>query len=144
MAPLIDSGAPARAYVVYARDGEARSCRALVVGTPAAPWHERYMRRVVSEALDAVPDGEARIHRRALKRAERSADRQATMRARRLRQVAEFLMQVPFETELPAVGTHCDQDTLARALGCSQSTFVRLAAGAGIPIGRYCSRRTGS
>lgn len=137
VAPLLDAGAPARAYVVDAGDGEAWSCRALVVGAAAAPWHERHMRHVVREALDAVPEREARLQRRALKRAERSADRQATMRTRRLRQAVETLMAVPFEPEFPAIGSHCDPDTLDDALGCSRSTIVRLAAGAGISIGRY-------
>jgi len=139
VAPLLDSGAPARAYVVDAGDGEVWSCRALVVGAAATPWHERHMRHVVREALDAIPEREARLHRRTLKRAERSADRAATMRTRRLRQAVEVLMGVPFEPELPAVGSHCDPDTLARALGCSRSTIVRLAASVGIPIGRYCT-----
>ncbi|MGG3810119.1 HIRAN domain-containing protein [Methylorubrum rhodesianum] len=37
VAPLLDSGASGRAYVVDAGDGEAWSCRALVVGQAATP-----------------------------------------------------------------------------------------------------------
>lgn len=137
VAPLLDVGAPGRAYVIDAGDGEAWSCRALIVGAAAAPWHERHMRHVVSEALHARPDGEIRRHRRALKRAERAADRACTMRTRRLRQAVDVLLGVPFDPELPAVGGRCTPEALARALACSRSTVVRIAGGVGIPIGRY-------
>lgn len=139
VAPLLDAGAPARAYVVDAGDGEAWSCRALVVGAAAAPWHERHLRHVVSEALHAVPAREDRLRRRSFARAERSADRLAEVRTRRLRQAVDTLMAVPFDPELPAVGGHCDPDGLARILGCSRSTIVRIAGKAGIPISRYCT-----
>ncbi len=139
VAPLLDAGAAARAYVIDAGDGEAWSCRALVVGAAAEPWFARHMRHVVREAMDARPEQESRLHRRALKRAERAADRACTMRTRRLRQAVDTLMAVPFEPELPPVGTHCDPDRLARALACSRSTIVRIARGVGIPIGQHCS-----
>ena len=139
VAPLLDAGAPGRAYVIDAGDGEAWSCRALIVGAAAAPWHERHMRHVVSEALHARPEREIRLNRRALKRGERAADRACTMRTRRLRQAVDTLLAVAFDPELPPIGTFCDPDQLARALACSRSTIVRIAAGAGIRIGRYCS-----
>ncbi|MGU3665622.1 HIRAN domain-containing protein [Methylobacterium sp. A49B] len=137
VAPLLDAGAPARAYVVDAGDGEAWSCRALIVGAAAAPWHERHMRHVVREALSARPIEEGRLYRRALKRAERAADRACTMRTRRLRQAVDVLLGVPFDPELPAVGGRCTPEALARALACSRSTVVRIAGGVGNPIGRY-------
>jgi hypothetical protein len=139
VAPLLDAGAAARAYVVDAGDGEAWSCRALVVGAAAEPWYARHMRHVVREALDARPVEESRLHRRALKRAERSADWACMMRTRRLRQAVDTLLQVPFEPELPPVGTHCDPMRLARALACSRLTIVRIAAGAGTRIGQHCT-----
>ncbi len=139
VAPLLDAGKPARAYVVDAGDGEAWSCRALIVGAAAAPWHERHLAHVVSEALHARPDRGDRLRRRSLKRAERSADRLQAMRVRRLRQAVDVLMSVPFEPELPAVGAYCDPVQLARALACSRSTISRIAKGVGQPFGRYCS-----
>jgi hypothetical protein len=139
VAPLLDAGAAARAYVVDAGDGEAWSCRALVVGAAAEPWYARHMHHVVREALDARSEREGRLRRRSLKRAERSADRLQTMRVRRLRQAVDTLMSVPFEPELPAVGEHCDPMRLARALGCSRSTISRIAARVGQPFGRFCT-----
>lgn len=137
VAPLLDAGAPGRAYVVDAGDGGAWSCRALIVGAAAAPWHERHMRHVVREALHARPEAEVRLSRRSLKRAERSADRACEMRTRRLRQAVDVLLAVPFEPELPALGKRPSPEALARALSCSRSTIVRIAAGAGVQIGRY-------
>lgn len=139
VAPLLDAGAAARAYVVDAGDGEAWSCRALIVGAAAAPWHERHLAHVVSEALHARPEREDRLRRRSLKRAERAATTLQTMRRRRLRQAVDVLMGVPFEPELPAVGTYCDPTQLARALSCSRSTIARLAKGVGQPFGRWCT-----
>ncbi|MGN8096426.1 HIRAN domain-containing protein [Methylobacterium sp. 22177] len=137
VAPILDAGAPGRAYVIDAGDGDAWSCRALIVGAAAAPWHERHLRHVVSEALHARPEGEIRLHRRALKRAERAADRVCTMRTRRLRQAVDVLLTVPFDPDLPDVGRRCTPEALARALACSRSTVVRIASSVGLPIGRY-------
>lgn len=135
VAPLLDAGAAARAYVVDPGDGEAWSLRALVVGAAATPLYERHIEHVIRDALEAPmrPKRERRLQRRA----EKFTQLLQARRKKRLADAAEVLMAVPFDPILPPVGSRIDLSDLARDLACSDSTVVRIGKKAGISIGRY-------
>lgn len=138
VAPLLDAGVAARAYVHTPGDGEAWSLRALVVGPAAEPWWSRYIQHVAWRALGASAENYERAERLA-ERAERTRESMVHHRRRRLRAAVETLLTVPCDVELPAPydSGRTDIGDIARVLRCSESTVVRIAAKCGIRIGRY-------
>lgn len=136
MAPLLDAGTPARAYVAQPGDGEAWTMRALIVGAATEPFHERHIRHVAHAAL--VPS-ERELKRRARldRRAQRAVDFNAAKRRARLRQAVETLFKAAFEPDLPAAGETVSTWRLMEALQCSDTVIVRLGAKVGLDIPRY-------
>ncbi|MFF9551158.1 HIRAN domain-containing protein [Methylobacterium fujisawaense] len=135
VAPLLDAGAAARGYVYDEGDGEAWSLRVLVVGAAAEPLYAAHIERVAYRAT--LPVRNEKRERRLRRRAERFADQLQARRVARVAQAVETLLAVPFEPDLPDVGTEVDVDHVARLLACSRSTVARLAKRAGIVVGRY-------
>ncbi|MEH3144083.1 MAG: HIRAN domain-containing protein [Methylobacterium frigidaeris] len=138
VAPLLDAKVAARAYVAEPGDGEAWSLRALVVGPAAEPWWSRYIEHVAWRAL-AAPAEEYERAAALADRAEKTRSSMEMRRRRRLRDAVETLLTVPCDVILPAPydDGRIDVDTIARALRCSESTVVRIAAKCGIRIGRF-------
>lgn len=138
IAPLLDAGVAARAYVHTPGDGEAWSLRALVVGPAAEPHWSRYIQHVAWRALGASAEDYERAERLA-ERAERARESMVLHRRRRLRAAVETLLTVPCDVELPAPYDNgkTEVGAIARVLRCSESTVVRIAAKCGIRIGRY-------
>lgn len=136
MAPMLDAGAPARAYVAQPGDGKAWSLRALIVGGATTPFHERHICHVAQAALDP---SEREVKRRARldRRAQRTVDFNAAKRKARLRQAVETLFRAPFEPDLPSAGETVSTWRLMDALQCSDTVIVRLGATVGLDIPRY-------
>jgi hypothetical protein len=138
VAPLLDAGFAARAYVHTPGDGEAWSLRALVVGPAAEPWWARYIEHVARRAL-AAPAEEYERAEALAERAERTRSSMEIRRRRRLRDAVETLLTVPCDVILPQPydSGRTDVADIARVLRCSESTVVRIAAQVGIKIGRF-------
>lgn len=137
-APLLDAGAPARAYVIGEGDGEAWSLRLIVVGPAAEPLYAAHIERVAYRAT--LPIRNERRERRLRRRAERFAEHLQAHRRARITAAVETLMAVPFEPALPEVSAEVVVDDVAAMLACSRSTVARLAKRAGIVVGRYTWR----
>ena len=138
IAPLLDAGAAARAYVHHPGDGEAWSLRALVVGPAAAEIHGRLIHHLADAAL-CRSDVEIERDRVLRDRAERNRLTLRQHRRRRLRDAVEALRHVPCEPVLPEPNAQgrTDVDDIADVLRCSRSTVVRIAAWAGITLERW-------
>lgn len=138
VAPLLDAGVAARAYVHTPGDGEAWSMRALVVGPAAEPFWARYIEHVAWRALGASAEDYERAERLA-ERAERTRELMVLHRRRRLRAAVETLLTVPCDVELPPPYDNGKVEVggIARVLRCSESTVVRIAAKHSVRIGRY-------
>lgn len=138
IAPLMDAGAAARAYVHHPGDGEAWSLRALVVGPAAEEIHGRYIQHLADAALGRSE--EEREHRLMLRdRADLTRKSMERHRRNRVRDAVETLRHVPCEPILPqpnAAG-RTDVDDIADVLRCSRSTVVRIAASVCITLGRW-------
>lgn len=138
IAPLLDAGAAARAYVHHPGDGEAWSLRTLVVGPAAAEIHGRFIKHL-ADASFCKSDAEIERDRLLSDRAERNRLALRQHRRQRLRTAVEVLKQVPCEPMLPEPNAQgrTDVDELADVLRCSRSTVVRIAASVGISLGRW-------
>lgn len=138
IAPLMDAGTAARAYVHHPGDGEAWSLRALVVGPAAEKIHGRHIQNVAWAALD--PSVEEREYRRMLRdRADMTRKSMERHRRNRIRDAVETFRHVPCEPILPEPNAHgrTDVDDIAEVLRCSRSTVVRIASSVGIALGRW-------
>lgn len=131
LAPLLDAGVAARAYVHQPGDGEAWSMRALVVGPAGARFHESTIHHVVREAL-GPSKAEQRRARRFEARAAANADNAKARRRIRLHQAVETLLGAAFDPDLPAVGEDCTIHDLQEALRCSDYVPVKIARSVGI------------
>ena len=138
VAPLLDGGAPARAYVAQPGDGEAWTLEALVVGPAAGPLWARHIEHVAYRALGRSDEDYER-EERYQGRAERTRDSMELHRRRRLRAAVETLLTAPCDVTLPEPyeSGRTDVEGIAEVLRCSRSTVVRLGAKHGIRIGRY-------
>jgi len=131
LAPHLDAGVAARAYVINTGDGEAWSLRALVVGPAGARFHENTIHHVAREAL-GPSKAEQRRARRFEARAAANADSAKARRRTRLLQAVETLLGAPFDPDLPAVGEECTIHDLQEALRCSDYVPVKIARSVGI------------
>ncbi|WP_267358612.1 MULTISPECIES: HIRAN domain-containing protein [unclassified Methylobacterium] len=131
LAPLLDDGVAARAYVMQPGDGEAWSLRALIVGPAGAGFHESTIRHVVREALGPSRADQRRA-RRFEARVAANADRAKCGRKLRLQQAVETLLGAPFDPDLLAVGEECTVRDLQEALRCSDYVPVKIARSVGI------------
>ena len=136
IAPLLDAGVAARAYVAEPGDGEAWSLRALVVGPAAEPHWAQCIQHIAWQALGPT-EAEDKRARRLKHRAERAVDFNEARRGARLRQAVEVLFKAPFEPDLPAVGERVATWRLTQAMHCCDKTVVRIAATVGVTITRY-------
>lgn len=138
VAPLMDAGAAARAYVHTPGDGEAWSLRALVVGPAAETIYGRYIQHIADAAM-CRSDAECERDRLLYDRAERNRLTLRQHRRRRLRDAVEVLRHVPCEPVLPEPNAQgrTDVDDIADVLRCSRSTVVRIASTVGISLGRW-------
>lgn len=138
VAPLLDAGVAARAYVHTPGDGEAWSLRALVVGQAAEPHWAWYIEHVAWRAL-AAPAEEYERAAALADQAEKTRSSMEIRRRRRLRDAVETLLTVPCDVDLPQPydSGRVDIDGIAAALRCSRSTVVRLAAKHGLTIRRF-------
>ncbi|MFF8802391.1 MULTISPECIES: HIRAN domain-containing protein [unclassified Methylobacterium] len=136
VAPLIDAGAAARAYVYDPGDGEAWSLTVLVVGAAAETCWARYIEHVAWQSIGPTEAEEKRAER-LKRRAERAVDYNEAKRGARLRQAVETLFKAPFDPDLPAVGERVPTSRLTGAMHCCDKTVVRIAATVGVTITRY-------
>jgi len=136
VAPLLDAGAAARAYVAQPGDGEAWTLEALIVGPAASEIHESNIRHIAHLAL-GPSEREQKRAKRLERRASRAVEFNAARREARLRQAVETLFRAPFEPDLPAVGETVSTGRLMDALQCCDKTIVRIAATVGITVTRY-------
>ncbi|ACS39114.1 HIRAN domain-containing protein [Methylorubrum extorquens] len=136
VAPLIDAGAAARAYVYDPGDGEAWSLSVLVVGAAAEPCWARYIEHVAWQSLGPTEADKKRALRLE-RRSERAVDFNEARRGARLRQAVETLFRAPFDPDLPAIGDTVRTGRLTQAMHCSDKTIARIAAGVGIMVRRY-------
>ncbi|MGU3454203.1 HIRAN domain-containing protein [Methylobacterium sp. 391_Methyba4] len=138
IAPLLDAGAAARAYVHHPGDGEAWSLRALVVGPAAETIHGRFIQHLADAAM-CRSDAEIERDRILRDRAEQNRLTLRQQRRQRLRTAVDVLRHVPSEPMLPEPNAQgrTDVDDLADVLRCSRSTVVRIAASVGIALGRW-------